>query len=285
MKDLSINAKENKEITQETPKAKKINATGKIAIFDSGVGGISFLHLAMQMLPKEDFIFYGDLANAPYGEKPKDFVQERASQIIDFLLEKGAKIIVIACNTATSAAVAHLRQKYAEPDILGMEPAIQLAVNSGEKKIILLSTPITAHAENTIRLINANSAKADILNFPCPGLMDLVENNQSLPPAENQQQIKAYINQKFNGVILPDYDGSFVLGCTHYIFLRNILHSMYPKARLYDGNLGTARNLLHHLESENLLNTANNKGSVEFYSSVGSSEFTAKAKIFLTKVF
>ena len=256
---------------------------GKIAVFDSGVGGISFLHLAMKLLPQEDFIFFGDLANAPYGEKSREFVEKRAAYIVDLLLEKGAKMIVIACNTATSAAVKYLRGKYTEIDILGMEPAVQLAVNCGEKRIILLSTPITAHAENTIRLIEDNREKADIKNIACPGLMDLVENEAGLTEEENQRQIAEYLKKNLDALTDENYDGSFVLGCTHYVFLRDILHDIYPKAKLYDGNLGTARNLAAHLTRENLLNRENEKGEVEFFSSADNELFKEKALKFLAK--
>lgn len=257
---------------------------GKIAVFDSGVGGISFLHLAKKMLPEEDFLFYGDLANAPYGEKSTEFIQTRARQIIEFLLARGAKIIVIACNTATSAAVQYLRQTYGNLEILGMEPAIQLAVNAGEKQILLLSTAITAHAPNTLRLIRDNAAKASVINIPCPGLMDLVENNRHLSEQEIQGRLQAYLLEKLEGPAARLTEGGIVLGCTHYVFLRPLLQKLYPNFRLYDGNEGTARNLVRHLEAANLRNPKKETGSVTFYTSAQPEVFCAKAAEFWQKL-
>ncbi|MGI5825030.1 MAG: glutamate racemase, partial [Bacillota bacterium] len=231
-----------------------------------------------------NFIFYGDLANAPYGEKSREFIEKRASEIFDFFIEQQAKTIVIACNTATSAAVKYLRSKYADIDILGMEPAVQLAVNSGEQRIVLLSTPITANAPNTLRLIKDNREKADIINIPCKGLMDLVENSERLPEEENHRRIKAYLQKKTQPHLSAASSGAVVLGCTHYIFLRDILHEMFPKIRLYDGNEGTAKNLIRHLQKQNLLNPQPGAGSMEFFSSVNEHEFQAKALRFLEKM-
>lgn len=258
--------------------------TGKIAVFDSGMGGVSFLPLAMKMLPHENFIYYGDLKNAPYGEQTPQFIKNRVSEIFDFFIEQDAKIIVIACNTATSAAVKYLRAKYKDLTILGMEPAIQLAAKNGEKDIVILSTPITSCAPNTLRLIEENRAKAHAVSIPCGGLMDLVENNEGLSQAENKKQLTAYLKQRLKGVIDEDSDCAMILGCTHYIFLRNLLSELYPKVRLYDGNEGTARNLRRHLEEKNLLNPSLEQGSVEFFSSVDNAEFTAKAKSFMARL-
>ncbi len=257
---------------------------GKIAVFDSGMGGVSFLVTARQMLPHEDFIYYGDLANAPYGEKSAEFIQRRLTEVFDFFLEQQAKIIVIACNTATSAAVKYLRARYKGLTILGMEPAIKLAVVSGEKKALLLATPVTAKSANTLRLIAENSHRCHIVNIPCRGLMDLVENNDCLPEAENEARLTAYLRDKLDAHLEDSADCGLILGCTHYIFLRGLLHRLYPQARLYDGNEGTAKNLLCHLTAEDLLNPQTERGVLSFFSSVDDEKFAAKARAFMKKL-
>jgi glutamate racemase len=261
-----------------------INEYGKIAVFDSGIGGISFLHTAKNLLPKENFIFYGDLANAPYGEKKPEFIEKRVSEIFDFFIENQAKIIIIACNTATSAAVKYLRAKYSQIDILGMEPAIKPAVDSGAKKVIILSTPITANAPNTLRLIKDNQNKTNIINIPCKGLMELIENTQQLTEGENLKLITNYLTEKLNPVVTKEEEYAIVLGCTHYIFLRDVLHQMYPNVKLYDGNQGTAKNLIVHLKEQNLLNPGQVTGKIEFFSSIDNSIFSAKALTFMEKM-
>lgn len=257
---------------------------GKIAVFDSGMGGVSFLVTARQLLPHEDFIYYGDLANAPYGEKSAEFICSRMTEIFDFFLEQQAKIIVIACNTATSAAVKYLRSHYAGLTILGMEPAIKPAAVSGEEKILLLSTPVTACGGNTLHLIAENSRRSEIINIPCRGLMDLVENNEHLPEAENEARLTAYLKAKLDAHLADGRECGLILGCTHYIFLWKLLGELYPGLRLYDGNEGTARNLRNHLETKNLLNPGIEPGSITFYSSVDNKKFAAKAAEFMKKL-
>lgn len=261
-----------------------ITKFGKIAVFDSGMGGVSFLVTARQLLPHEDFIYYGDLANAPYGEKSAEFIQKRLTEIFDFFLRQQAKIIVIACNTATSAAVKYLRNHYDGLTILGMEPAIKPAAVNGEAKILLLSTPVTARGGNTLNLIAENSRRSRIINIPCKGLMDLVENNDHLPEAENEARLTAYLKEKLDEHLAEGGKCGLILGCTHYIFLKKLLNKMYPGLRLYDGNEGTARNLLYHLTTKDLLNPSAAQGSLTFYSSVDDEKFAAKAKEFMKKL-
>lgn len=260
-----------------------MNKTGKIAVFDSGIGGVSFLSLIKKLLPCENLIYYGDLANAPYGEQSEEFIKKRVAEIFDFFIANNAKIIVIACNTATSAAVRYLRNKYPEITVLGMEPAVRLAVKNGEKNILLLSTPITSNAPNTRRLIEAGKEQAGIINLPCGGLMDLVENTAGFSAEENLKRLKGYLHLKLDKEVNKNPNSAVVLGCTHYIYLRGILKEMYPQIKLYDGNQGTAENLLNHLKTKNLLNTSEKPGKTEFYSSVNNEEFTEKALYFMCK--
>ena len=151
--------------------------TSEIAVYDSGVGGISFLPTVRRLLPAERFVYYGDLANAPYGDRSQDFIIERAREIVAFFRKRGVKALVIACNTATSAAAATLRAENPDLPIFGMEPAIHLAVKRGEKRIIMLATELTAIGEKLRRLLTAEAGAAEIVTIACPGLMELIETN------------------------------------------------------------------------------------------------------------
>jgi len=144
---------------------------------------------------------------------------------------------------------------------LGMEPAVHLAVKKGEKKIIALATDVTTRGENVRRLLAADKAAAEIVVLPCPGLVQLIEtdliNNETTA-------IRHYLQDKLAPVLTEklaaseNEDMALVLGCTHYIFLRGLLAEMFPKLRLYDGNLGTALNLRHRLQQADLLQNENN---------------------------
>ncbi len=256
--------------------------TGAIGIYDSGVGGVSFLWKMKQTLPQENVIYYGDLAYAPYGDQTPDFVRQRAQEVTEELLQKGCKAMVIACNTATSSAADFLRHRYPGFIILGMEPAIQLAVNQGEKKIIVLSTLITAKAKNTLELIEKNKEKAEIINLPCPGLMDLIEQIPSQPEAMGQ--IKAYMQDKIEGLVETGERAAVVLGCTHYILIQQELKAWYPNLSFYDGNQGTANYLVKRLKQEDLWQDETEKGSVSIVCSDHEIDFQEKIQLFLKKM-
>ena len=151
-----------------------------IGIFDSGVGGLSVLRTALRLLPGERFIYYGDIANAPC-----------ADRVAKQLLDQGVKALVIACNTATCAAAAQLREKYPQLIIIGMEPALKLAHDQcPEGQILVLATPVSLASEKYHRLYNSYGERA--VSLPCPGLMDFVERGEIDTPA-----VRAYLTEKF----------------------------------------------------------------------------------------
>ena len=128
----------------------------KIGIFDSGIGGLSVLHQAMIIMPEADYIFYADVDNVPYGEKTKEEVRKLVDHAVGFLVDKGCQAIVLACNTATSAAISYLREKYKLP-IIGIEPAVKPAVehiHESGKRVMVVSTPVTAKGEKLKKLVD-----------------------------------------------------------------------------------------------------------------------------------
>ena len=147
-----------------------------VAVFDSGMGGISVLRELVKIMPNEDFIYYGDSANAPYGTKSLEEVRTLTCQHARDLFESGAKGLVVACNTATSAAVRVLREKYPYIPIVGIEPAVKPAVKSAEHPIVLvMATPMTIKEQKFQKLMERYKGEAEIIPLPCPGLMNFVE--------------------------------------------------------------------------------------------------------------
>lgn len=228
-----------------------------IGVFDSGVGGISALQAMVRLLPREHFIYFGDTANAPYGTKATEEVIACVRQVTDRLLARNIKALVIACNTATGAAAATLRRELVIP-VIGMEPALKPASEvrqSGE--ILVLATPLALHQEKFNKLMDKYGEGA--VRVPCPGLMELVEADDGAGALE-------YLRRLFAQYDLDKVD-AVVLGCTHYVFLREMIRDLLPDhIVITDGNAGTARQLRRVLAENNLLNETG-KGILELETS------------------
>ena len=231
-----------------------------IGMFDSGFGGVGVLAEAVRALPEEDFIFVGDNARAPYGARAPEEVLRFTHEAVDKLIQMGCKAIVIACNTATSAAAAPLRQELTLP-IIGMEPALKPAsLMPGEGKILVLATAVTLHLEKFQRLMALYGK--DAVPVPCPVLVEHVERGEVEGPL---------VEASLRGLLAPFMDQPIkadVLGCTHYVFLRRTLAAVLPGVPLVDGNAGTIRQLRRRLQEENLLRRQpDHKGSATLLSS------------------
>ena len=216
-----------------------------VGVFDSGIGGISTLRDIIRELPREHFIYYGDIANAPYGTKSTEEVISCVRKVVDHLLERQIKALVIACNTATGAAAAVLRKELSIP-VIGMEPALKPASEKREDGIILvMATPLTLRMEKFNLLMSKYGEGA--VRVPCPGLMELVEADDS--PGELN-----YLKTLFARYDLDKVD-AVVLGCTHYVFLKDMIRDLLPDhIVITDGNAGTARQLRRVLAQNALLN-------------------------------
>ena len=223
-----------------------------IGVFDSGVGGISTLRCMIRELPGENFLYYGDMKNAPYGTKTPEEVLRCVRQVVAELMEEEIKALVIACNTATGAAAAALRAELRIP-VIAMEPALKPAQEArGNGKVLVLATPLTLRQEKFERLMALYGEGA--VRVPCPGLMELVE-------ADDENGQRAYLEKLFAGFD-PDAVDAVVLGCTHYVFLKDMIRGMLPeRIVITDGNAGTARQLRRVLEREGLIREGN-AGSV-----------------------
>ena len=222
-----------------------------IGVFDSGVGGIGTLAALRRELPQERFLFYGDTANAPYGTKSREEVMGCINRIMQHLLAQDVKAVVIACNTATAVAAAELRAKYTLP-IIGIEPALKPAHEMRrDGSILVLATPMTLKLEKFRALYERYGEGA--IPLPCPGLMELVER-------EADDEARRYLLEMFSPYDLTKVD-AVVLGCTHYVFLRQVLKDILPDTvSVLDGNAGTARQLRRVLMANDLL--ADGQGSI-----------------------
>ena len=234
---------------------------GYIGVFDSGVGGISVLRHLVKTLPNEKFVFFGDSANAPYGEKSRDWVLNRSRDIVDNLLDEGAKAIVIACNTATSVAAATLRADYAHVPIIGVEPALKPATLApGVDRILVMATPITLRLDKYQQLARRWGADREVIPVPCPGLADRIERGD----LDNPDVVE--LLESLIGRYRGEVDG-VVLGCTHYPFIARQITEIVGNVPLFDGAEGTARQLERRLAEHNLLTKSAGPGTVEFLSS------------------
>ena len=231
-----------------------------VGLLDSGLGGISVLGEALRQLPNEDYVYYGDTANAPYGDKTPEEVLGLVHQAVERLIELRCKAIVIACNTATSVSAGKLRQELALP-IIGMEPALKPAsLLPGEGKILVMATRVTL-ALPKFQALMAQYGR-DAVPVPCPGLMECVERGELEGP-----KVTALLRHLL-GPWLSQPVKAVVLGCTHYPFLRKAIAALFPEGTpLIDGNAGSVRQLRRRLEEEGLLSNRQEPGRVTFLSS------------------
>jgi glutamate racemase len=234
-----------------------------IGFFDSGVGGISVLREAVKLLPKEDFVYFGDSGNAPYGTRSVDEVRKLTFDAVDFLLGKNVKAVVVACNTATSAAIEDLRREYAEMPIIGIEPALKPAVEFGRQgKILIMATPMTLAEKKFSSLMKRYEEEAEIQPLPCPGLVELIESGVTDGPL-----VEDYLRRKLEPFTEAGV-AAVVLGCTHYPFIKGTLKKVLKEGTpIIDGSIGTAMQLKRELSRCGLLNRRNNRQKVEIFNS------------------
>ena len=216
---------------------------GYILVYDSGVGGVSTLCQLRRRLPQEDFLYFADHAHAPYGDQQKQQILQWMEENLA-ALDQPLKALVIACNTATSAAAASLRQRLSLP-VLGIEPALKPASLATAGQIVVLGTKLTLAEEKFRALVAQLDLAQRLVALPCPGLMELIEQDPAAPAVQDYWQR-----------LLAPYEKSMralVLGCTHYHFLRPALAARYPALPVFDGSEGLSRHLQRVLTEQGLL--------------------------------
>lgn len=249
-----------------------------IGFIDSGVGGISVLKKSIRQLPHENFIYYGDSLNAPYGSKPLEEIQRLTFAAVDYLLERKAKAIVIACNTATSAAVHLVREKYPDLPVLGIEPALKPAVESTKTgSIVVMATETTLKEKKFALLMDRVAKDRNIIKMSCPGLVELIEDGKA-----NSPETYDYLKAKFDALVLNDVE-AVVLGCTHYPFIRCSLRKVIGAGpKILDGADGISRHLEKVLRSRDLVSKRHDYGEVLMINTSGDDHLLTLSKNLLT---
>ena len=241
-----------------------------VGIFDSGVGGLSVLQQIRAGLPHESLLYVADSGHAPYGNQPAEWIIQRTFAMTEFLLEQGAKAVVVACNTATAAAIAPLRARFAIP-IIGIEPAIKPAVTMTRSGVVgILATGHTVRSDKFAHLLDQHGHQARVLVQPCPGLADCVEQGDLNGP-DPRALLERYLEPLLNAGV-----DTLVLGCTHYPFLMPLIRQLTgPDVMILDPSPAVARQLRHRLEKGGLL-AEQDAGGGERYFTSGTGEPTAR---------
>ena len=229
----------------------------KIGVFDSGKGGLTTLKEIKKILPNEDYIYYADSKNNPYGNKTDEALYNIVKEVVDKLISKEVKLIVIACNTATTKCIEKLRQDYPNMLFVGTEPAIKVACDNNYKNTLVLATPGTIGSERTHELVQKNKKdEQNIILLPCEGLAEAIENSDEVKINKLlDKYLKEYENKNIDSV---------VLGCTHYPIISDKLKVYFRNSDLIDGNIGVANRVKYILETNNLLTDKKENGTIEF---------------------
>ncbi len=236
-------------------------STAPVGVLDSGLGGLSILRALRDRLPHEDFLFAGDCGHAPWGDRNYAFIQDRCHSICSFLLEQGAKAIVLACNTATAEAADYLRSFVPVP-VIGVEPAVKPAAKtSGSRRIGVLATTRTITSRRYRLLLERFAEGTVVISRGAPGLMECVERGEFNTPA-TRRLIAGYL-----GPMLDEGIDTLVLGCTHYPFLADAIRQVagLRPLTIIEPGPAVAAVLQTRLEQINALNAKSAPGWERFY--------------------
>jgi glutamate racemase len=240
-----------------------LDPTGPIGIFDSGVGGLSVLQAIRAELPYEHLLYLGDQGHVPYGPRPKSDIRDFAIGITRFLLDQRAKEIVVACNTASAAALHDLRTIFPTVPLVGMEPAIKPAAETTQTgKVGVLATPMTFKSDLYASLVARFGQDIQIFQNTCPGLVEQIEAGE-IGSIETQKILENSLNP-----MLKEGVDTIVLGCTHYPFITPVIQEIAGKdTRIIDPAPAVARQARRLLFQRGLLNTNTDWGKTMYYTS------------------
>jgi len=234
-----------------------------IGVFDSGVGGLSVLRAMRALIPNETIVYFGDQGHVPYGPRPMKQIQSFSEGIAQFLIDQDAKLIVVACNTASAAALKYLREKFPAMSFVGMEPAIKPAVEHTETGVVgVLATPATFQGALYASVVERFGAGVELIQSTCPGLVQQIEGGD----LEGKSTRKILEDALFP--MLGRNIDTVVLGCTHYPFVIPLIQKIVgDKVRVIDPAPSVARQAKRLLEAQGKLNPSNARGDARFFTS------------------
>lgn len=253
-----------------------MKTSSPIGIFDSGVGGLTVVVEIMKILPQENIIYFGDVARTPYGSKSSDVVRRFAIEITSFLIEQGVKMVVIACNTATAAALSLLQERFDIPIIGVIQPGVKKAVVNKSKKIGVIGTQATISSGAYANMIKEMDPFIEVMSQPCPLFVPLVEEGWIEHTVTRLVAEEYLVPLRNNGI------DTLILGCTHYPFLKNVLQEvMGKKVILVDSSVEVALETKKTLELHRLCQKSNPQIDIKFFLSDTSSKFIELGEKFL----
>lgn len=241
---------------------KPIASANPVGIFDSGIGGLSVARKIRELLPGENIVYVADSLHAPYGEKSDNYIFQRMSAVTAFLLARGVKAVVVACNTATTTAISRLRARYSIP-IVGVEPGIKPATLSTHTGVIgVLATPRTLQTNSFTVLAERFAENVKIEIQPCPDLVARIEALNF-----NSDQTITLLKQYIEPLLDKGAD-TIVLGCTHYNHVSELISEIAGKnVAIIKTDAAVAKEVARRLSSEGLLAVSDHTGSEEFWTS------------------
>ncbi|PWH18054.1 MAG: glutamate racemase [Anaerolineae bacterium] len=244
---------------------------GAIGIFDSGVGGLSVLREVRAQLPNEALMYFADQAHVPYGPRPLEEVRAFSEEITRFLLEQGAKLVVVACNTASAAALHYLRGKFPHVPFVGMEPAVKPAAEQTKSGVVgVLATPATFQGALYASVVERFAQGVTVLQDTCPGLVGQIERG-ALEAAET----RAILEKALYPMLERGID-TVVLGCTHYPFVIPLIRQIVGEtARVIDPAPAVARQVKRVLEAVEATRLSSESVPIRYYTSGAPASFDA----------
>ncbi len=254
-----------------------ISSTSPIGVFDSGVGGLSVLRAIRAQMPEESIIYFGDQGHIPYGPRPMEQIRNFSEAITKFLLDQDAKIIVVACNTASAAALKYLRETFPEVAFVGMEPAVKPAAEHTQTgRVGVLATPATFQGALYASVVERFANGVELLQNTCPGLVQQIEQGNL-----NGDVARQILNAALSPMLEKNID-TVVLGCTHYPFVIPVIERIVGKnVRVIDPAPAVAKQVRRVLETKGLKNESNSQGEVKLYTSRDPEEMKSLLPILL----
>ena len=249
-----------------------------IGIFDSGLGGVTALNVIKKNYKQKDIVFYGDTCHLPYGDKSRKEIIKYSEEIVNYLIDKGVEVIVIACNSATSNALDSLKEKYDIPIIGVIDPAIKKLLTLGSKKVGVIATETTIKSNKYYDKIKELDENIDVYSVACPKFVPVIDSGKK-DGEEIEKLIDLYISQ------ISEKIDTLILGCTHYTIIKDVISRKYPKLTIIDPSIEVSREL------ENYISNINENGNIEYIISGNVEKFKnnlesifGKDKYFISKV-